>query len=431
MKRLEYISRALSKIQHKKYELYVISRIIHRLDNPKIKYVFQQYATRNENTGKYALIDLYLPQLRIAIEVDEAHHKEQYTEDQLRQNEIEQLEIEVKRVACYGQSIEDVNKQIDKLVDVIQNEINELGCKFQQWEGLNGYEYYTQKGYFEIDDETELSSPTEICNCFGFVNPAERGARKLDIDGGNTIIWWPSENYELQDGSWINKNSHWYNRLSKDGKTIVEYNIDLGTDEEKMKSSCEDEISKNRKRVVFYKKRNMLKDNLYQFVGVFELNVDETRKKKQRVYTRIADTIEIPNQYNEEDIEKDLNNLQEIPQSPQKRYNAYQKIKQNFTNLRESLQRQSEAIKTMKADMQKHIDNNTYVKYLEEFETKLTDLKKSKKCNSASQKDIDNHNNSKLSPENIIKQEFLLKIRCIEGYNKIHCEIENFKNKYQ
>ena len=76
MKRLEYISRSLSKIQHKKFELYVISRIIHKLDDPEIKYVFQQYAARDNNTGKYALIDLYLPQLGIAIEVDEAHHKE-------------------------------------------------------------------------------------------------------------------------------------------------------------------------------------------------------------------------------------------------------------------------------------------------------------------------------------------------------------------
>ena len=84
MKRLEFISRSLSKIQHKKFELYVISRIIHKLDDPEIKYVFQQYAARDNNTGKYALIDLYLPQLGIAIEVDEAHHKEQYTEDEIR-----------------------------------------------------------------------------------------------------------------------------------------------------------------------------------------------------------------------------------------------------------------------------------------------------------------------------------------------------------
>ena len=138
MKRLEFISRSLSKIQHKKFELYVISRIIHKLDDPEIKYVFQQYAARDNNTGKYALIDLYLPQLGIAIEVDEAHHKEQYTEDEIRQKEIEQLDIQVERVQCYEKRIEDVNNEIEKIIEKIiePNSTSILGCTLKLTIGI-------------------------------------------------------------------------------------------------------------------------------------------------------------------------------------------------------------------------------------------------------------------------------------------------------
>ena len=62
------IAKSLSKIKHKKYELYVLSSIIHGLNDSGIKFKFQQYAKRNEN-GKYALIDLFLPQFNIAPQI--------------------------------------------------------------------------------------------------------------------------------------------------------------------------------------------------------------------------------------------------------------------------------------------------------------------------------------------------------------------------
>ena len=74
--RLQKILKSLKKIQHKEYELYVLTGIVHRLSNPEIKYMFQQYARREG--AKRALIDLYLPQFRIAIEVDEAQHNNGY-----------------------------------------------------------------------------------------------------------------------------------------------------------------------------------------------------------------------------------------------------------------------------------------------------------------------------------------------------------------
>ncbi len=382
MKRLEYISRSLSKIQHKKFELYVISRIIHKLDNPEIKYVFQQYATRDNNTGKYALIDLYLPQLGIAIEVDEAHHKEQYTEDEIRQKEIEQLDIQVERVQCYEKRIEEVNNEIEKIIEKIITKKNELGDNFKPWNGLNGYEYYTDKGFFDVKDPTELISPTEICNCFGFANAAQGGARVIDKE---TILWWPHENYisdEAQDVNSDENKPRWYNKLNDNGNEIVEQ--DLEGDSDKF---YKDSLSENfrKKRIVFYRKKNMLNDKLYRFVGVFELNVEKTKRRKVRVFNRVSDTIKLPHLYSENEVRKKLRELEK----------GIDKIKS-------------------KADKNKV---NKIYKELVDVEVMYNE-------------GITNINaNKELCADDIKRQKFLLGIRRTEMYNKIYHQINVLLSK--
>ena len=119
MQKLSILSRSLSKIKHKRYELYVLSRIVHLLNDPGIKYNFQQYAHRDGD--KFALIDLYLPQFKIAIEVDEAYHKTQLTADEIRQREIEtNIKIEhTIRIDC-SKGIDEVNGEVDKCVRQIK-----------------------------------------------------------------------------------------------------------------------------------------------------------------------------------------------------------------------------------------------------------------------------------------------------------------------
>ena len=44
----DYILRSLSKISHKKWELFIVSRIIHNVDDPEIEFSCQQ-AIRTKN----------------------------------------------------------------------------------------------------------------------------------------------------------------------------------------------------------------------------------------------------------------------------------------------------------------------------------------------------------------------------------------------
>ena len=70
--KLDYISRLFSKISHKRTESYVINRLWNKLDDTRIQFVLQQYVLRKE--GKYALADVYLPQLKLSVEVNEPYH---------------------------------------------------------------------------------------------------------------------------------------------------------------------------------------------------------------------------------------------------------------------------------------------------------------------------------------------------------------------
>ena len=68
----DYLVRTFSRTKRKDYENYILNAIWHKLDRSDIQPVTQQFIKRSD--GKYALVDLYFPQLNIGIECDEAHH---------------------------------------------------------------------------------------------------------------------------------------------------------------------------------------------------------------------------------------------------------------------------------------------------------------------------------------------------------------------
>jgi hypothetical protein len=83
----EYLLANFKKIKHKEWELFVITRILHLLNDPNIEYVCQQYI----NTGdKHYLTDLCFPSLKLYLEIDEPQHgkKEHIDKDLIRQREI-------------------------------------------------------------------------------------------------------------------------------------------------------------------------------------------------------------------------------------------------------------------------------------------------------------------------------------------------------
>ena len=85
MNKFEFICRQLSRATPKTFEHYIITRIWHSLNDTELKFVTQQHITRPDGR---ALTDMYFPQLKIHIEVDEGHHKNQVFSDTMREADI-------------------------------------------------------------------------------------------------------------------------------------------------------------------------------------------------------------------------------------------------------------------------------------------------------------------------------------------------------
>ena len=70
--KLDYIVRSLSRGTNKKYETYVINSIWNKINNSEVEFATQQYVKDSEGNIRY--IDMYFPQIKFAIEVDEWYH---------------------------------------------------------------------------------------------------------------------------------------------------------------------------------------------------------------------------------------------------------------------------------------------------------------------------------------------------------------------
>lgn len=117
MAKINYISRQLARTAKKGLELYVVSRIWHLLNDLTIKFVTQQYVVRPQG---YALTDMYFPQLKLHLEIDEAGHKSRVEEDKLRQADIVNATgHEVLRINV-DNTVEEINRQVEVLVERIK-----------------------------------------------------------------------------------------------------------------------------------------------------------------------------------------------------------------------------------------------------------------------------------------------------------------------
>ena len=120
----DYILTSLRKIKHKEWEFFVISRIIHGLDDDEIEFVSQQLVRRPNNT--WALMDLYFPQFGLHIEIDEPNHLNQQEADAKRERDIVQItgrepvHIAIAEADKSRKSIATIRAEVDKIIDYIK-----------------------------------------------------------------------------------------------------------------------------------------------------------------------------------------------------------------------------------------------------------------------------------------------------------------------
>lgn len=280
MDKKEYIIRQLGRTKNKKYETYVVTRIIHLLNDFTIKFVTQQYVTRPEGR---ALTDLYFPQFGLHIEVDEAHHFHDVNieADKLRVADIVNATgHEIIRFDA-AKSFEEINDQVNMIIEKIK-EIK-LNSSFTPWDIDSEFDSrtYIQQGYIDVADRVAFTTIKDACNCFGhnYTGYQRAGASHPDSD---TMLWFPK----------LYPNGEWDNKISSDEATIIERNKNDDKAKIHAVSHLENKEKHKHKRIIFARVKGNLGDILYRFRGLYELDTKNSNVKVGLIWHRVATRVD-------------------------------------------------------------------------------------------------------------------------------------------
>ena len=271
MNRTEYTLRNLSKISHKKHELYVISRVVHLLNDPEIEFVCQQLI-RAKNGARY-LTDLCFPQLKIYYEIDEAQHssEEHSISDKHRKREIMDVsDFREYRIKVYNESdsklsegLDKINTQVDEFIDIIKTEKDRLvkAGTFKPWDPEKKFDpqVHINRGYIDVADNVVFQNHRDAMRCFGYTKGHfQRAVWK--IPNSDKRIWFPK----------LYPNKEWNNELSEDFDKITMRSL-VGKD---LSGSKIDEY------IVFAHYKNILGQVVYKFLGEFHTSLEHSGKDK-------------------------------------------------------------------------------------------------------------------------------------------------------
>ena len=290
-----YITNSLSKIRHKRWELYVISRVVHLLDDLEIEFVCQQAIILENGTHKFA--DMFFPQFNIYLEVNEKHHflNQNQKKDKIRENEIlraigaEQAKIEIALIDKEGniadKTLTQINHHIDAFVGLIKNKKQEkLSCnQFEKWDLAAKYDpvRFLKKGFLDIYDNPSFETHRDALRCFGYKGGHYQQAAWRDKSWDDAFVWFPR----------FVKHKDWQNIFNEEDQTIVETMLtdDMATRERVEKFFAHE-------RYTFAKTKDKLGQTLYRFVGVFE-TVKKSKDLNGRwywVHKKKRDRVSIP-----------------------------------------------------------------------------------------------------------------------------------------
>jgi len=288
-----YLIRSLSRTKRKDYENYVINAIWNRL-NRDIEIVTQQYVynPKSKNGKKRHFIDLYFPDLKLGIECDEAHHKD---EKNIKADEEREASIYDAFHGIYKEEYkpihidvtlpyEKLQKEIDDTVKTIQKEIKKTK-KIPKWE-VDAKKFYSKKQKITIKDKM----------CFKTIRDACGVLFSYDYKDGRRNCYFYPDTFDTQYAGYkawflklqvLNKNEKeiaakkkgWVNKLLNGGEELIECKKN-----KKLKLP-------NEKRVVFAKYEDPLRDKGYKFIGIYKCEYIDT--KGNRHYRRIEETFKI------------------------------------------------------------------------------------------------------------------------------------------
>ena len=282
--KLLYLVKTLSRTKRKDYENYVIGAIWHRLNNLEIKPVSQQYVQRSD--GKYALLDLYFPQINVGIECDEAYHEQNIEPDKIREAKVEQALSALQTGKDFtfirinaNTGIDEFEKQINEVVEQIKRVYKKYGCP--KWsEEKDSVEQVLDSGVLSLYDNLQFAKIIDIAKCFGRDYKAMQ-ASTFFLDK-NTVVWCPKLAIEMNGDLKAPSAAGWLNVLSEQWDRITTIVPEDKKQQEKYRKP-------DLKVLVFAQSKNTLGQISYRFLGVYAFEKSEGNHKKV-TYKRISET---------------------------------------------------------------------------------------------------------------------------------------------
>ena len=257
MDKFLYLTRALSRTKRKNYENYVVNAVYFRVGNKDLYPVSQQCV--KASNGKFYYIDLYFPQLKIAIECDEAFHAHQQVQDMLRELAIirqltavdvmDSIEIDDQTMGIadvsneyvaikndmakytdltilridVSKDYENVERQIDKCVKIIKDKISEKGLT-DIFGSHDPQTYFKNRNTINVTDPVVFRTYIEVYNTiFGKNYPDTYRARSIMHLNGDLYAWLPTK-MDVNNPN----NKGYTNEISQDGTKIYERTTDAG-----------------------------------------------------------------------------------------------------------------------------------------------------------------------------------------------------------
>ena len=293
----DYVTKSLSKIKHKSWELYVISRVIHILDDLDVEFICQQVVLTDNGDRKFA--DMYFPQFNVYLEVNErgGHSAEEDQElDKVRQADIlraigaRQEKIEIysfdKQGVVTDISLEEINQKINDFVALLKNYKQKkiLEGAFEPWDPLKKHDpaVFLKRGYLDVSENPSFLTHKDALMCFGYKKGDYRKAAWRATSWERAFVWFPH----------FIKHNDWLNEFSKDENKI--YETMLTPNENIRKKSEVNDVGQV--RYTFAKTRDKLGNTLYRFVGVFKTvsRSEDTIGRLVWTHKKVSDRITIP-----------------------------------------------------------------------------------------------------------------------------------------
>tara|TARA_Y200000002_G_C22597013_1_gene627791 strand:- start:216 stop:1106 length:891 start_codon:yes stop_codon:yes gene_type:complete len=280
MNKDEYFLRSISKIRHKKWELYVITRILHFLNDNNIEYICQQYINPPGNK-EYYLADICFPSLETYCEIDELQHskEEHIFDDLIRQREIlEATDWIEKRIKIYDdnlkvKSLDEINSQVEIFISFLRKRKAELERSRNSkilWNFEDKYnpDIHMKKGIIHTKDNVVFRNHKDALKLFGY-NKGHHQRAVWNIKGKNEYVWFPK----------LYRNNSWNNKLLDGGNRISQEMI---VNNKAVSFKLWDSNKKlNHKMIVFAHYKNILGQTVYKFYGRYETDWKNSNELKQ------------------------------------------------------------------------------------------------------------------------------------------------------